>query len=495
MERIAQIIARCRHIDNEQAAIESDAELNNNGQFTDEQRAKYAELKAEFDALINEKQKLESDAAMKAERSGRAALLQPAILPRKSPENAGAPLPGASTQSAEEQSAEVSKSASKKFSIPAQVRRFTPRNFLDRDGMTGEERAYRFGQYCLAKLTNDIPGRYSFPHALSFINYYMGGIRNLAHGESDGTTGGHYLVPDEFSNDFIVLRERFGVARRLFRREPMAGDTKHVPKWGSGLTAYFPNESDAITESNSTFSDIQLVAKKMGAIARMSAELSADAVIDIGDRLAGDIAQAFANKEDECGFNGDGTSTYAGIRGVRYLLQNISGTTDSAGLVTASGNAWSEITAGDLTAVVGKLPQYADTGNCAWVCHRAFYYGVMEKLLLAQGGATAMELKSGVSRPRPMYLGYPVEFAQVFPSVEANSQVCVAFGDFSQGAFFGDRAGIEIMFSEHAYINSQSVFERNQIAVRGTQRFDIVVHGCGDTSTPGPIVGLQTAAS
>jgi HK97 family phage major capsid protein len=92
-------------------------------------------------------------------------------------------------------------------------------------------------------------------------------------------------------------------------------------------------------------------------------------------------------------------------------------------------------------------------------------------------------------------LGYPVEFSQVMPSTEANSQVCAVLGDFSKGAAFGDRQQESIAFSEHATIGGENVFERNQIAIRGTERFDIVVHDVGDANDAGPIVGLQTAGS
>lgn len=493
-KRIQAIIERCKAIDSEQAAIERDCELNNEGMFNDDQRTKYAALKAEYDTLISEKKQLEDDTELRAARAGRAAELQPRTIERKTPANSGAPLPGQPSGDSGDEPRQV------RFKIPANVRPHAPRNFVGvdpRSGMGADERAFRFGQYVLAKISSDLPNRYRFDDAISFVNNYMGGIRNTAHG-SDATTGGHFLVPDEFSSDLIVLRDRYGVARRIFGREVMMSDTKHVPKRSTGLTAYFVNENDAITESNMTWEDIKLVAKDLGAIARMSAQLSADAVISVGDELAGEISYAFANKEDECAFNGDGTSTYGGIRGVRHrLTSHDDAGTDSAGLVTGAGNLWSEITAGDLTNVVGKLPQYADTQNCVWVCHRAFYYGVMEKLLLAQGGATSFEAAAGAanSRPRPLYLGYPVEFSQVFPATEANSQVCLAFGDFSLGAKFGDRQQVSIMFSEHAYVNSQSVFERNQIAVRGTERFDIVVHGTGNGSAAGPIVGLVTASA
>jgi len=277
----------------------------------------------------------------------------------------------------------------------------------------------------------------------------------------------------------------------------MSSDVRSDPRWVSGLTAYFVSEGGAGTTSSGTRDRIQLTAKDLMVLSTMSNNLSADAAIDIGDQLAGDIAYAFANKEDECAFNGDGSSTYGGIVGVRSKLQDVDGAgTDSAGLVTqATGSTWGAIVLADFNSVIGTLPQYADTSNAVWVCHKTFYETVMSKLALAAGGVTAAEISSGGDRrPRPSFLGYPVEFSQVFPSTTAVTTVSCTLGDHSLGARFGDRQQESIMFSEHATVNSSSVFERNDIAVRGTERFDINVHDAGDASNAGPIVGLETGS-
>jgi len=345
-------------------------------------------------------------------------------------------------------------------------------------------------------VSEDLPGRYNFEFAKEFVRNYMH-PQNTAHSESDGTTGGHYLVPEEFNRDLIDLRETFGVVRRLFGRAAMTGDVLHTPRRASGLTAYFVGENAAGTESNMSWADVELVAKKLMAISRMSNELNADAAISIGDALAGEIAYAFSEKEDQCGFNGDGTqSTYGGMVGVRTLLTSFDGTsgTDSIGLkIQGSSNTWATQVMADFHAVVGKLPVYADTPNATWVCHKTYWSEVMHKLEIAAGGTTAYEISQGDRSPRPKFLGYPVTFSQVFPSVSATSGVTCVLGDFSKGALFGDRQQTSIAFSEHATIGGENVFERNQIAVRGTERFDLNVHGCGTASVYGPIVGLATS--
>jgi HK97 family phage major capsid protein len=117
----------------------------------------------------------------------------------------------------------------------------------------------------------------------------------------------------------------------------------------------------------------------------------------------------------------------------------------------------------------------------------------MKKLELASGGVTAAEVASGSTDGQ--FLGYPVTISQVMPATEANSQVCALFGNFSLAGSFGDRTGIGVDFSEHATIGGENVFERNQIAVRGIERFDINVHDVGTATDAGPVVGLITAAS
>lgn len=358
-----------------------------------------------------------------------------------------------------------------------------------------EEQAYRFGQWFLAcAVAPFVPnGERVYAKSVEWAREH--GLFVKAQNEQNNVDGGA-LVPQEFDTAIIDLRERFGVFRPNARVVPMMSDTKIVPRRGSGLTAYFVGDNDAITESQKGWNNVELVAKKIATLTKYSSEVAEDAIINMGDDLAGEIAYAFAEKEDQCGFNGDGTSSYGGIMGVIPRLLALDGTISNiAGLVVAAGNAYSEITLANFNAVVGRLPQYADTPNAAWYAHRTFYFEVMQKLELAAGGTTAMEVSQGNRRPRPLFLGYPVNFAQVLPKTEANDQVCCLFGDLALASRFGDRRQTTIA------IDTSIGFANDQWAIRGTQRFDIVVHDVGNASAtasariPGPVVGLVTASS
>lgn len=188
--------------------------------------------------------------------------------------------------------------------------------------------------------------------------------------------------------------------------------------------------------------------------------------------------------------------TYNSIEGVVHLLQDIDGGgTDSGGLVTqATGSTWAALVDKDFMNLLATVKEYGDTDDSVWLCHRAFYYDVIEPIILASNGATARETRDGENRSMPMFHGRPVMFAQVLPSATATTTVSCLFGDFGVGAMFGDRRQLSIEFSDSAVVGGESVFERDQLAVRGSQRYGITVHDAGTTTAAGAIVGLQTGS-
>lgn len=379
------------------------------------------------------------------------------------------------------------------FKIPRNFRPHRVQNFaMGEDGTSKEVKAFRFGMWAISLLAKHIP---QFSHLSAIADKYVNdlGILNAAHGEgqADGT-GSHVFVPTEFGMDLILLREQFGTARRLLNVVPMSSDKKTEPRQLSGLTAYFVAENSAGTESTMSHDNVTLVAQDLMTLARISRQLDMDSVVSWADKLVREIAYSFASKEDDCAFNGTGASTYGGISGIRTKLDTLTAGT-APGLISGAGNLWSELTLANFESVIGALPQYAETPNTKWVCHKTFFWTVMQRLALAAGGTTAAETING--NRTMMFLGYPVEICQKYPSTEANSQIPVTFGDHSLAAMFGDRARDEIAFSDQATIGGESMFERNQIGVRGTERFDVVVHDFGSNTEAGPICGLETAGS
>ena len=364
------------------------------------------------------------------------------------------------------------------------------------NGKPPAERACEFGHWILGSLTRQIPGRFQFTNSIAICEERGLNIYNVA-STSDNSNAG-VLVPGQFGQDIVFNREEFGIARGLAEVLPMTSDTRTDPKWTSGLTANFVDENDAAPESDANWENIKLVAKDLVVLTRMSAQLSADAAISYGDLLMKEITRAMANAEDRVMLNGTGVSTDAGIIGIRTRLQDVDGGgTDSFGLFTqGAGSTWGAIVIGDFHDTMALAPQYALERDPAWVCSVNFYHSVMTPLAIAQaGGATIGQVAQVAgATTNASFLGYPVLFSTLFPTTTATTSLVCTFGSHTSGIRMGDRQQESILFSEHASVGGQSVFERNQIAVRGTTRLDIVVHGYGTSAAAGPIVGLQTGA-
>jgi len=337
------------------------------------------------------------------------------------------------------------------------------------------ERAYKAGMSLLAALRKD-------DAAITFCREH-GIAYNRTQSGNDNAKGGVFVIP-EVESAIIDLRIEYGVARKNCQVVPMASDTKIIHRRTGGLTAYPVGAGQAGTQSTATWDDIELVARKWMVLAKIEDELQEDAVINFADTLVSEIAYAFTYAEDNALFNGDGTSTYHGIVGI---LSKIAAAT--AGLKTASGNAWSEITRQDLLGVVGLLPQFArKSGNVKWFCSHEFWANVLEVIATAAGGVTHAEMHGELV---PVFFGKPVEIVEVMPHTEANSQICLLYGNMAQAATMGDRRGVTVKMTD----SNDTDFEKDLETVKGTERFDQNVHDVGNTSVAGPLVGLITAGS
>ena len=300
-----------------------------------------------------------------------------------------------------------------------------------------------------------------------------------AQGEGVDSAGG-FLVPEELLANIIVLREEFGVFRKECTVIPMGSDTLNWPRRVGGLTAYFTGENQATTESQAQWDAINLTAKKLGALTRMSNEIAEDAVVSIADWLVGEIAYAFAAKEDASGFSGDGTSSYGGIRGLSTLFGD---GTHTAGQYQTSSASLTSLTVADFTGVMGVLPQYA-IKSAKWYMSQQMFYSTVGTVLAKAGGNTTLTLADPLT---PRLLGFPVVISQQLPIVTPGSGLPMFyFGDLAKSSAMGERRGVTIRRSDHRY------FENDQIGLLGTERFDINNHDLGSTTAAGPLVAAKS---
>lgn len=302
---------------------------------------------------------------------------------------------------------------------------------------------------------------------------------------SDNSKAGA-LIPSQFMNAIIDLRETYGVFRRESRVVPMSSDTLLVPRRAGGLTMYYINENTAITPSDATFSNVQLTARTLAGLTVVSNAAAEDAVISLADWIADELAYGFALEEDQAGFIGDGTSTYGGIHGAAVKIND--GNHAGSILTAATGNtAFSTLDLADFHDVSGKLPEYARP-NAKWFISRPGFEASMARLAYAGGGNTVDSLSGGQGL---MFLGYPVVISQVLNTTLTadTAAIKLLFGDLRKASTMGDRRMVTVRESEHRY------FEFDQTGIVGTQRYDIVNHDLGDGTNAGPLVALKTPAS
>jgi len=304
---------------------------------------------------------------------------------------------------------------------------------------------------------------------------------------------GGALVFEDFSNTIIRLVEKFGVAMNVFQNVTMSSDTLLVPKRLTGVTSYWLGENSTITTSDPTATMVQLVAKKLACATKVSNELLADNAISVATWLAQEYATSLSAAIDDAAFNGTGTSSYGGIRG---LAQIDDGTHTASVVSAASGNtSVAAMDIDDYLAALAKLPRYA-IGTSAWYMHPSVYHNSVQRMMLSSGtagsgtigalsgGNTAANLAQGTPNT---FLGLPVVWVLKMTAAPTTGTIAAYVGDLSLAGIMAVKSDMQVATSADRY------FEADQTAFRAIQRLDINVHSLGSTSEAGPVVALKLA--
>ena len=312
-----------------------------------------------------------------------------------------------------------------------------------------------------------IAGHHSYGQKASDVE-----ICKKAQVEFNNQLGGA-LVPQEFAPQLIWLTEQYGVAKKIANVVPMSSDSKAYPR-KTGIVAMTPiGEGATIAVSDNTYGNVTLNAKKYGVLFNASRELFEDSAINIADDLFRSIAEAESIAVDQAYFLGDGSSTYANQVGLASAI---------TGSALGTATAWGSMTIANFTDAIGAV-QNVNPSRLAFVCSRQFFAQVMLRLQNATN--QFRELTTGMAGMSATFMGYPVYFSQVMPVATGTANRACYFGDFVGATMIGDRRMLEIATSDQFYFNTDS------IAVRGTARFNVNIHGDGRGSTVGPIFCIR----
>lgn len=292
-------------------------------------------------------------------------------------------------------------------------------------------------------------------------------------------SAGAFLVPLELARAILDIRDEFGAFRRRARIEPMTSDNTHVARRPGGTVASFTQEGIAAAAATATFDQIQLTAKKLTALILLSNELEEDSVFEIVDTVANEAAWAFSVKEDGCAFNGDGTSTYAGMRGALQIA--LDGNHGMAKVTAASGhNTFLTLDQVDLSTIIAAV-QAAAVPNAAWFVSQTCFAQAFARIATTGNGFIDRRVVDGIDTP--FFMGFPVILTQVLPliSTTLTTLPMLAFGDMYLAGVLGQRRGLTIRRSEERY------FDIDQIGVLVSERFCSVIHNMGDNVNRGAL--------
>lgn len=406
MKKIAEINARLESIADELQAL---SDLSAESELDQTQIDLVNELDAEFNKLEGERNSLQAvqdklDAAKAAKAVPQASsVVEPAQI---------------------EDSIEESKEV-----IPAKAKSQKSKIFAS------SEDAFVSGMY-LAALGGD-------RRAKDFMAAQSGGTDNK----------GGFAVPDPLSNQLINLVEDAGIARQYCQRIVMSSDTWAVPKVTAQAAVSYPSEAGAISESDVTFSQVSLSAKKMASLVKMSTEVSEDAVISMVDTVVQSLALSIATAEDDNLFNGVTPGIFnAGIAG---------SSVDDADIASVGALALT-----DLTSCATRIGNPVRGANNAWFINPVVYHGQIRDLLNSASGNAIRDLEGG---QQPLLLGYPVVLTNILPTAPASGELVAVFGDLRLGCYFGDRRSVTFKVLSELYAAS------DQVAVQVTQRIDLAV--------------------
>jgi len=263
------------------------------------------------------------------------------------------------------------------------------------------------------------------------------------------TSGGSYLVPTDLrSNEFIdILRQQsviMGLNPRIIRGE----GNIDVPKQSAGATAYWiTGDGDAITESEQTFTTVQLRPTFCTALSKYNYRVGLQTGGNVENIIRADLAAQIAVEIDNQAINGDGSSNK--ITGIL----NTSGINSTTWANSPAVVAWADVLELEKMLIDDKA---LVGGNLHYLVDPATYKDMKSATKVSgdAGSGFLIDFADG----RPMMNGYSVH---VSTHVPADTMI---FGNFSE-LLVGDWGAIALASDPYTDFNTGTVGVRAMLPI------------------------------
>jgi len=249
--------------------------------------------------------------------------------------------------------------------------------------------------------------------------------------DSSGSPYGGYVVDSELSAEIRHLTTEYGMARREMTTIQLSKNSYKANNLATDVTVYWVDEGAVVKSTQVVLGQEELTLEKLGAIVSLTRELLEDQEVDLFSFIAGRVAEAFAEAEDEAFFNGDGTSTYGGFTGIL----NLAGVNE----VTLVGTTFASMDADDLLDMQDATPSGA-MANAKYYLHRTIL-SLVRKLKDSQNNYIYQRPADGL--PGTIW-DKPYVLVEVFPEAAdtAADTAFIAFGDLRKACIFGFKGAI-----------------------------------------------------
>jgi HK97 family phage major capsid protein len=284
----------------------------------------------------------------------------------------------------------------------------------------------------------DIPADRKEAHAKFLVDL----ITKTAMTEAS-TTGGGYLVPDEYEMDLQALARLQSVAMQDCRIWTMGTDTLRIPAENGAVSVDWASaEADPNVNSEPTVAEITLSTKRLGAYSVASNELLEDSAIDITGWLTELFAEAQGQEIDNQVFNG--TTFTSDLHG-------------GCGTTISGVTAISSLTFTNFSNAIAQLEEIRAVGAKFYFNKSVAHY---VRTMIDASNRLIYQMPTA-GNPGNIY-GYPtVQVPKMTAAPTAGQQVFI-FGNLQKGYALGRRRGMTmsvnpyILMKEHQtqFINS-----------------------------------------
>lgn len=309
-------------------------------------------------------------------------------------------------------------------------------------------------------------------------------------GEGAGDAGG-FLVPEEFRAELLMNTLEMAVIRPRARVLPMAGltvripairDTTHATNVFGGVQAFWTPESGTFTQTDPTFAQAVLTAKKLMGGTRVGNELLRDSAITFEPLINTLFSQALAYFEDDAFMSGVGGGQPLGILNADALVS----------VAKETGQAATTLVTENVIKVYSRmLPQ--SISRAIWIMHPDVQPQLYTMSLSVGTGGAPMFFPAGglTGSPTPTLLGRPIVFSEKAQTLGTAGDVYLV--DLSY-YLIGDRMALEMASSPHVRFNTDETDFRFIQRVDGRPWIDSALTPRNGANTLSPFMAIATRA-